>query len=281
MKMRHGRVMTTYSQLSCSTTGVIAMKPTITKCRKFQYLVLGVTFFALASLPAIAGAEGGWWEKGVSIFDSVKDGAGQPGSLSAAEIGQAFQEALRIGSGRVVSQLGRADGFNNDPAVHIPLPEGFATAKRMLARIGMSGLADDLELKLNRAAEAATPKAKDLFLQAIKKMTFDDAMQIYKGPEDAATRYFQKEMSPELAAAMRPIVEQSLSQVGAIQAYDKLMGQYRSIPLAPDIKGNLTEHAVEKGMAGIFHYLAKEEAAIRQDPARQTTNLLRRVFGAT
>ena len=33
-------------------------------------------------------------------------------------------------------------------------------------------------------------------------------------------------------------------------------------------------------MDGIFHYLAKEEAAIRSNPAKRTTALLQKVFGA-
>jgi len=33
-------------------------------------------------------------------------------------------------------------------------------------------------------------------------------------------------------------------------------------------------------MNGIFHYLAQEEAAIRQNPAKRTTELLKTVFGS-
>ena len=32
---------------------------------------------------------------------------------------------------------------------------------------------------------------------------------------------------------------------------------------------------------GLFHYVAQEEAAIRKDPAKRTTKILRRVFGAS
>ncbi|WP_200889333.1 DUF4197 family protein [Geoalkalibacter ferrihydriticus] len=32
-------------------------------------------------------------------------------------------------------------------------------------------------------------------------------------------------------------------------------------------------------MDGIFYYLAEEEAAIRRNPAKRTTELLRQVFG--
>jgi hypothetical protein len=180
----------------------------------------------------------------------------------------------------VVSQLGRTDGFNLDPAIHTPLPEQFNTVKSLLGKVGMSSMLDDLELKLNRAAEVATPKAKELFTQAISEMTFEDAMNIYNGPDDAATRYFQDKMTPPLTREMQPVVEQSLAEVGAVQSYENVMGEYRAMPFVPDVKTDLTTYVVEKGMDGIFHYMAVEEAAIRQNPAKRTTELLQRVFGA-
>ena len=86
-------------------------------------------------------------------------------------------------------------------------------------------------------------------------------------------------MSPDLAEAMAPVVDDSLAQVGAVQSYDNMMGKYADLPLVPDVKANLTDHVVDKGMDGIFHYMAKEETAIRENPAKQTTELLKRVFG--
>jgi hypothetical protein len=111
-------------------------------------------------------------------------------------------------------------------------------------------------------------------------MSFEDVMNIYNGPDDAATRYFQEKMTPALAGEMKPIVEESLAEVGAVQSYDNVMGQYRAIPFVPDVKADLTTYVIEKGMDGIFHYLAVEEAAIRQNPVKRTTELLQRVFGA-
>ncbi len=199
--------------------------------------------------------------------------------VSIDEISAAFKQALRIGSENVVSQLSAMNGFNNDSAIHIPLPEKLNTVKKTLRMIGLSGIVDDLELKLNRSAELATSKAKNLFWQSITEMTFNDIMGIYEGPEDSATRYFKKKMSPGLISEMRPIVENSLSKVGAIRVYDDIMGKYQSLPFMPDIKADLTSHVVQRGIDGIFHYIAKEEADIREDPVRQTTNLLKKVFG--
>jgi len=247
--------------------------------RKPLFLIGIPIIVMLVLLTGTGEATSQWWEKGLQIFRDSEDGKKEK-TLSVAEISAGLKEALRVGTRTVTDQLGRFDGFNEDPAVHIPLPENLQTVESVLSRVGMSQLIDDLEIKLNRAAEQATPPAKELFLQAINDMTVDDVKNIYNGPEDAATRYFQEKMTPELTEEMRPIVDENLSTVGAIQAYDNLMGQYRSIPFVPDIKTDLTEYVIEKGMDGIFYYLAREEAAIRQNPAKRTTELLQRVFGS-
>ena len=225
-------------------------------------------------------AESSWWQKGADLLKGSGTSTSTEGALTNEEIGLGLKDALRVGSETVVSQLGREDGFNADPAIHIPLPQQLATAQDWLGKIGMASLLDDLETKLNRAAEVATPKAKDLFFQAISEMTFEDVMNIYNGPDDAATRYFQGKMSTPLAEEMSPIVSDSLSEVGAIKSYDNAMAEYDAIPFAPDVKADLTTYVVEKGIDGIFHYIAIEEAAIRQNPAKRTTELLQKVFGA-
>lgn len=242
--------------------------------QKIMMLILVV--LPVFSSPAVAADN--WWEKAISVISGT-DEIELPANISSTEIADAFKQALTIGSQQVVSRLGSADGFNTDPAIHIPLPRELDRVKTMLATVGMSHLVDDLELRLNRAAEAATPIAKDLFLQAISEMTFTDVMEIYQGPEDSATSYFREQMSQSLLSQMRPIVDESLSQVGAIQIFDRVVGRYQDIPLVPDVSANLTDHVVNKGMDGIFYYIAKEEAAIRENPAKQTTDLLKKVFG--
>lgn len=215
-----------------------------------------------------------WLQKGRDLFG----GAGDE-SPSNREIARGLKEALRIGSARVVDQVGALDGFNADPQIRIPLPENLNRARTTLTAIGMGGLFDDLETRLNRAAEAAAPEARALFWNAIEELTLEDVGQIYNGPQDAATAYFRGRMSDPLGEKMRPIVERSLAEVGAIQSYEAALGTYQKLPFVPDIKADLTSYVVDKGLEGIFYYLAEEEAAIRQNPAKRTTELLQKVFG--
>lgn len=117
-----------------------------------------------------------------------------------------------MGTENVVSNLGTTDGFNLDPQIHIPLPKQLGQAKKVLGKVGMDSMLVDLETRLNRAAEIATPKAKQLFIGAINDMTLDDVMAIYNGPEDSATQYFKAKMSGPLAIEMKPVVDESLAK---------------------------------------------------------------------
>ncbi len=110
-------------------------------------------------------------------------------------------------------------------------------------------------------------------------MKFDDVRRIYNGPVDSATRFFESSMTPDLSRAMEPIISDSLSKVGAISYYDKMISAYKNIPFVPDVKADLTNHVTKEALEGVFHYLGEQEAAIRKDPVRQTTELLKKVFG--
>lgn len=234
---------------------------------------------ALMASGGVALAQGSFFDKTEETIKGL--GGLTPGepALSNEEIGAGLKEALRVGTERVVTQVGSLDGFNADPTIHIPLPGSLKNVQSVLRKIKMASLADDLELRLNRAAEAAAPEAKELFWQAIREMTISDVQDVYDGPDDAATRYFQGKMTPTLAQRMAPVVDRSLDDVGAIRSYEQMMSQYEAIPFVPDAKADLTQYVVDKAMDGIFHYVAEEEAAIRNNPAKRTTELLQRVFG--
>jgi len=204
---------------------------------------------------------------------------GQGQGLSEDEIGGGLKDALRVGAETVLTQLGASGGFESDPLVHIGLPSGLDRVRAALDRVGMGHLLEDLELRLNRAAETAMPKAKTLFVQAVDEMTLDEVMNIYRGPDDAATSYFRSRMAEPLAREMRPVIDQSLAETGAASSYNTVLDRYNRLPLVRPVEADLSDHVVQAGMDGIFHYLAQEEAAIRNDPLKRSTELLQRVFG--
>lgn len=245
---------------------------------------LAAALALLAGLPAAA--QGSLLDQGKALLQGQMSGSGSgagggktASTLPTSKVAAGLKEALSVGAGNVVGQLGRTDGFLKDGKAHIPLPDGLRKAQSALKLAGLSGMADDLEVRLNRAAEAATPKAKALFLQAIRDMTLDDAMRIYRGPENAATQYFERQTRQPLAGEMQPTVSSALADAGAVQAFDSLAGRLQGMPLVPDLKTDLTGYVTQRALDAVFFYLGREEAAIRSNPAKRSTDLLRQVFG--
>lgn len=240
------------------------------------YRVVALVFFAsILNACAISDKQQKqWMDSGSALINGINKK-----SLTNQDIAAGLKEALSVGAERVVSQVGKRNGYLKDKAIHIALPKDLQKVHQTLNKLGLGRYTKELEVKMNRAAEIAAPKAKKLFISAIKDMRWQDVKGIYNGQADAATQYFKIKMTPTLKRMMKPVINQVLAEVGLIKSYKHALKQYHSIPFVPKVNSDLTGYVMNKGISGMFFYLAKEEAAIRNDPVKRTTSLLRRVFG--
>lgn len=190
-----------------------------------------------------------------------------------------LREALRVGTGRAVGAVGRADGFLGNPDIRIPIPEKLRKVEKALRMIGADRVVDEFTTSMNRAAEAAAPVAKQVFLDAVKRMTFEDAMTILRGRDHEATDYFRGSAGPELERLFRPIVDEKLESVGATRSFNNLMQNVDDLPLVNRPSIDLNDYVTGEALDGLFLMLAREEERIRTDPLARTTELLKKYFG--
>ena len=209
------------------------------------------------------------------------EGAQSPsGELSLAEIDAGLRQALEIGTERVASQIGVVDGYWKNPQIQIPLPGRLGQVQGELSKVGLSGPLDDLQLRMNRAAEDAVPVGKRIVIDAVQSITIEDALGILQGGDTAATDFLRGRTEISLRQTFTPFVEDALESSGAYQALDSVTSSQPILAVAAtDYKSDLTTYAVQFGLDGLFTYLAVEEKKIRDNPVARTTELLRRVFG--
>ena len=228
-----------------------------------------------ASLACRAQTAGGQLDE---IFKKAGTILGHDNSqLTDAKIIAGLKEALQVSTGKAVALTGKPDGFLKNQAIRILLPPKLQTVGKGMRMLGMGARVDELEVGMNRAAEQATPQAKQVFLAAVRKMSFNDARHILTGNDTAATDYFKRTSSADLAAAFAPIVNQSMQRVGVVQQYERVLN---SAPGGNTLVGqfDLNKYVLGKTLDGLFYMLGEEEKRIRRDPAAQTTALLREVF---
>jgi hypothetical protein len=220
------------------------------------------------------------------ILGSAITGGRGPG-LSEADASGGIKQALTNGVIAATARLGKVDGFFADAKAHIPLPGPLGKARKTLKPLGMSRPFDELELKMNRAAEAAMPTAKTLFLRAVRTMTISDAIAIVRGGDTAGADYLRQRTEPDLTALLRPTMTTTLQTTGAFAALDRasaglgaagaMLGGGANI--GSDLKKEVIDFAVKKTLDGAFGYIGEEERSIRRDPLKRTSSLLKQVFG--
>jgi len=198
-------------------------------------------------------------------------------SLSNAEASTGLKDALSQGAGKAVDLLGRQGGFLDNPKVKIPLPDNLRRIESGLRLIGMKKQADELVVAMNRAAEAAVPEAKALLVDAVKKMSLQDAKSILTGGDTACTEYFRRATSAQLTQRFLPIVTTWTQKVGLAQQYNGLVDKGAALGLTGK-DDKIEPYVTRKALDGLYAMIAEQERAIRKDPVGAATGAARKVF---
>lgn len=204
----------------------------------------------------------------------------QTTTITQAEAAQAIRQALDQGTGKGIGVLNKPGGFFENEAYKLFLPPDARKIESTLRQVGFSSLVDKAILQINRAAEDAVGFARPIFLDAIKEMTIADAINIIKGPRDAATEYFRNKTTEKLKAAFLPVIKSSLEKFSATKYYTDLINTYNRFPTTLNkINPDLPSYVVDKAVSALFDQIAQEEVNIRNNPVARTTEILKKVFG--
>lgn len=239
--------------------------------------VLIAVVLACASLDAYAD----WKSELNKAWNAVQQQPQAQAALADSDIVKGLKEALAQGTTRAVNTLGRSDGFWRNDAVRIALPANLQRAEKTLRKFGGGATLDQFQLTLNRAAESAVPQVADIFGNAIRQMTLEDARGLLNGGPDAATQFFRRTTSDALYAKVLPLVRGATQKVGVTQQYKSLMGNYGPMLQLAGVKNtDLDDYVTHGALDGLFTTIAAEEARIRADPTARGSALLKKVFGA-
>ena len=221
-------------------------------------------------------------------------------NLSNSTVTSGLKEALKMGVDFGVKELSKKDGYLNNAGVKIPLPDKLANVEKLIRKAGGNKIADDLIKSMNSAATEAAPKTAAIFVDAVDKMSIEDAKKILAGGDDAATNYFKEHTTTSLQAVIKPIIQKSMQDNNVASYYDtandfyinnvkgmvestsamsmaKSFGADAYLPSEKDAK--LDDFVTQKAIDGLFKMVAQKEGDIRKDPVAQTTSLLKQVFG--
>lgn len=203
-----------------------------------------------------------------------------PGAGAAV---QGVKELLTVAADRAVKGLAKPDGYFANKSIRIDMPDELEHLPPYLHDRGYQAQVNVFIQSLNRTAEKAAPKAAVMLADLIRETAFDDAGEIVNKGATAATDYFRKKNSEKLYKTFTPVIVASMKEAGVSRAYREMMEKYdyESVASFPvdnwsfDLEGYVTGKALD----GLYRMMGEEEKKIRYDPAAQSTELLRQVFG--
>lgn len=200
--------------------------------------------------------------------------------LTNTDATNGLRQALNEGSIAAVGKLGVENGFFGNPQVKIPLPPSLKSVESGLRLIGMKKQADELVLTMNRAAEAAVPEAKQLLVDAVKKMSVQDAKGILTGGQTSATEYFKRTTQSDLGKRFLPIVKKATDRVGLAQQYNSIAGQGSALGLIKEDQATIEGYVTQKALDGLYFMIGEQEKAFRANPLGASSDIVKKVFGA-
>ncbi|AXJ01100.1 Protein of unknown function (DUF4197) [Cyclonatronum proteinivorum] len=199
--------------------------------------------------------------------------------LTETEVVNGLKNALEVGAARAADTASQEGGFTNNQLLFIAFPEEARRVENTLRDLGFGSLVDDFVTTLNRSAEEAARSAAPVFRQAVQQMTIQDGFEILRGADNAATDYFRRTTTEELHNLFRPVISQALDNTLATRYWNDIVQQYNRIPFMQPVQTDLVDYTTVRATEGLFTLLEQEEKAIREDPVKRTTDILRRVFG--
>ena len=212
-----------------------------------------------------------------ALLQDLPTGSDAP--LDEGTIVAGLKEALEIGTKNAADSLSAEGAFLMSEVFRIPLPEELDDVGKRLRQLGLGSQVDDFIESMNHAAEKAAGEAVDVFVGAIREMTFADARGILQGPDNAATMYFEEKTRPVLYGRFYPVADSAMDSVGVTKLYGTIMDTYSKIPLVKKKTFDLNEYITDRALDALFIRVAEEEKEIRTDPVARVTETLKRVFG--
>jgi len=233
-----------------------------------------------------------WGSKALSIFkDSpASDAIADSAFGSAEELAIALREALAVSAERALTDLSQKGGFANSELYRIPLPKTVESLRKPLSLVGQEDLLDSFQATLNRAAEEGVAAAPSVVKSAIQSLTLEDLNELWKGEDDAITRFLEKRSRAKLAERTLPLIANATNSTGATRSYKKIHdalpqpsgGFFSRVQTFTGLKSSdfdLDTYVNDQALDSLFAAMAAEEKAIRENPLSRSTDLLKKLFG--
>lgn len=187
---------------------------------------------------------------------------------------QQLADGLKSGLGAIITQ---ALGENK---LTVTPPSALAKIETAVAKTHPEA-ATGFSAALSAAVAQVAPQATGLLQTALKDLKIEDAKTVLSGGPDAATQYLKKTAGPVVREKLLPLVKQATAASGLAEKAKAMLGEAGPFAALGGGKAaaDLDGYVCDQVIAQSFALMAKQEAAVRANPALLTNSpLAQKVF---
>lgn len=188
--------------------------------------------------------------------------------------GGGVRKILGQASDGALDKLAQPGAFYADTAIRILLPgKAGKTVSNLMGKASKLGVGDKLVRTLNDAAGQAAKEAKPLFRSAVDGLSIKDVPGLVT-KKDGGTQYLKQSAGPDLRAKVHPLINSALTSTGAFGQLAKLGKSAKLLGVVGLTPEALTDSVTDQALSGIYTYMAREEAQLRDNPLDLGKSLL-------
>jgi hypothetical protein len=226
-------------------------------CRKTAILLFAVALPLLLS--------------GCCTLEGSVAGNAQPYLVRDSEMapwrsGIRLREILADSAEASADELDGKRGFRQLPARRIAIPIIMSPMIRTLDGICHCSKVDELENRMNQAAERAMHSGMPGIQRIIHQTHFEEPRAIVRGSSDAAASTMRTQHEQAMWNHMRGVVADEMVRNGTVELHERLRGLYTDLPFHHAPEYSLEDHVTDHAMTGFWTVLGEQEARIRRNP---------------
>lgn len=187
----------------------------------------------------------------------------------------ALKEVLNSSAFRSIATLKKM----NDGGVEALLPQELQPVFGTLRNIGLGGKIDDVNKQIVSVSGVVVEESGYIMSDAIKELTFTDAVAVVTGGKDAATQVLREKMYISVKKRYSGRLDEELQKGGGdALKYWPIATNAFNLFSENKIEGSLSDFIAERSVDALFMTMGAEETNIRKDPASLGKAVVTKVF---
>ena len=165
----------------------------------------------------------------------------------------------------------------NDQGIVGLLPDELKPVMNTMKTLGYGEEINKVTSQISKISSAALSESQGIMTDAIKEVSFGDAVSVVLGGEDAATEVLRNAMYGVVKKRYVSLLDQQLQGTEALQYWPLATGAY-NIFAKNKIESNLSNFMAERAVDAIFLAMGKEEKQIRSNYEVLGNQVVNKVF---